>query len=137
MTLLVDTGVLLAYADSSDQDHERCLALLDSESADLLTTALVAAEAGWLVERQLGPHAEAGFYRWVVTGDLLVEQLTIQDWIRVIELTEKYADNGLGGVDSSLVAVAERLGLDTIATLDQRHFRAVRPAHVQAFTIVP
>lgn len=95
------------------------------------------AEAGWLIDRQLGPQAEADFYRWIVDGDLLVEELSTGDWERIIELTEEYADNRLGGVDSSLIAVAERLRLDTVATLDQRHFRAVRPRHVEAFSIVP
>ena len=35
------------------------------------------------------------------------------------------------------VALAERLDVDTIATLDERHFRAVRPKHRRAFRIVP
>jgi hypothetical protein len=98
---------------------------------------MVVAETGWLISRQLGALAEAEFYRPVVDGELEVEGLGRDDWVRVGELTEKYADNDLGGVDSSLVAVAERLRLDTIATLDQRHFRGVRPKHVEAFKIVP
>jgi hypothetical protein len=57
--------------------------------------------------------------------------------MRVAELTAQYGDHPLGGFDASLITVAERLGLDTIATLDQRHFRAVRPKHVDAFKIVP
>ena len=36
-----------------------------------------------------------------------------------------------------MVAVAERLGAEEIATLDRRHFSAVRPAHVPAFTVLP
>lgn len=43
----------------------------------------------------------------------------------------------LGMVDASIVAVAERLGLSTIATLNQRHFTVVRPRHVDAFTLTP
>jgi hypothetical protein len=35
------------------------------------------------------------------------------------------------------VAVAERLGLDTIATLDRRHFAVVRPSHRPALDLVP
>jgi uncharacterized protein len=38
---------------------------------------------------------------------------------------------------ASLIAIAERLGIDTIATLDRRHFTVVRPAHVEAFTLLP
>ncbi len=90
-----------------------------------------------MIERQLGARAEADFYRWVVDGDLSVDDLTTRDTGAIIELMEQYADNGLGGVDASLVAVAERLELDTIATLDQRHFRVIRPKHVDTFKIVP
>jgi uncharacterized protein len=66
-------------------------------------------------------------------------ELTVElaGWERGTELTQTYADNDLGGVDSSLVAVAERLLIETIATLDRRHFGSVRPKHVEAFTIVP
>jgi hypothetical protein len=35
------------------------------------------------------------------------------------------------------VAVAERLGLTEIATIDRRHFSVVRPRHVGAFTLLP
>ncbi len=43
----------------------------------------------------------------------------------------------LGATDASVVAIAERLGIDTIATLDRRHFTVVRPAHIEAFTLLP
>jgi uncharacterized protein len=129
--------VLVAYADVSDPDHQRCLRLLDASSEDLITTEPVVAETGWLVDRQLGPATEAAFYRSVARGELTVERLGLADWERIAELTQTYADNDLGGVDSSLVAVAERLRIETIATLDRRHFGAVRPEHLEAFAIVP
>lgn len=47
------------------------------------------------------------------------------------------ADLPLDLIDASLVAVAERLGLTTIATLDHRDFRVVRPTHCDAFELVP
>ena len=95
------------------------------------------AEAGWLIDRQLGPAAEAGFYRSIVNGDIAVEALTPADWERIAELVDTYADLGLGGVDASVVAMAERLGVTEVATLDLRHFRVVRPRHVDAFTLLP
>jgi predicted nucleic acid-binding protein len=52
-------------------------------------------------------------------------------------LVEQYGDFPLGGIDASVIALAERLEVDTIATLDERHFRAVRPKHRRAFRIVP
>ncbi|MHB8691913.1 MAG: type II toxin-antitoxin system VapC family toxin [Solirubrobacteraceae bacterium] len=137
LTLLVDTGVLLAAADRSDPDHAVSRDLLESHRGPLITTELVLAETGWLLDRQLGPTAEAALYGSVADGELVVEHLSAPDWLRVAELTAKYADQRLGGVDSGLVAVAERLGLTTIATLDHRHFGVVRPNHVEFFTLVP
>jgi predicted nucleic acid-binding protein len=40
-------------------------------------------------------------------------------------------------VDASVVAVAERLGIGTVATLDRRHFTVVRPRHVDMFELLP
>ena len=53
------------------------------------------------------------------------------------ELVETYADMPLGGVDASVVAIAERVSETMIATLDRRHFGVVRPAHATAFELVP
>ncbi|WP_443307677.1 hypothetical protein [Streptomyces sp. KR55] len=39
--------------------------------------------------------------------------------------------------DASGVAVAERLKLADVVTLDPRHFRALVPDHVPAFTLLP
>ena len=43
----------------------------------------------------------------------------------------------MGYVDASIVAIAERLNVTRIATLDQRHFRMMRPRHVDALTLPP
>lgn len=103
----------------------------------MVTTALVVAEAGWLIDRQLGPTAEADFYRSIAADELGVEALTAADWTRVAELVERYADLGLGGVDASVVAVAERLDVAAIATLDRRDFSVVRPRYRDAFELLP
>jgi predicted nucleic acid-binding protein len=50
---------------------------------------------------------------------------------------ERYRDLPLGMVDASVIALTERLGTDTVATLDHRHFEAVRPRHVQRLNLIP
>ena len=49
----------------------------------------------------------------------------------------RYADLELGTVDASIVAVAERLEIEVIATLNRRDFAVVQPSHVAAFDLVP
>ena len=129
--------MLLAAADRRDPAHDACRELLETHPGPLITTQAVLAETGWLLDRQLGAAAEAALYRSVADGEVVVENLTPADWARVAELTERYADQHLGGVDAGLIVVAERLGLSTVATLDRRHFGIVRPSHIDVLHIVP
>lgn len=39
--------------------------------------------------------------------------------------------------DVSVVAIAERLGVTQIATIDRRDFTLIRPQHVSAFILLP
>lgn len=97
--------------------------MLEDHPGPRFTTALVA--------------AEAHYYRSLAAGDLTVEAMTAPDWERIADLVATYADQRLGGVDASLVTLAERLDVTTIATLDHRDFRVVRPNHTDAFELVP
>jgi len=135
--LIVDTGPLVATADIDDADHASCRDLLEGDAGPLVTTALVIAETAYLIDRQIGPEAEATLYDSILDGSLRVEELEAGDWARVQELVTTYADLRLGGTDASLVAVAERLGGSRVATLNRRHFSVVRPRHVDAFELLP
>jgi hypothetical protein len=43
----------------------------------------------------------------------------------------------LGFVDAFVIALAERLDVKQIATVDRRHFAAVRPRHTNVLTLLP
>jgi predicted nucleic acid-binding protein len=135
--LIVDTAPLVAAADTADPMHQRCLALLQTHPGPLVTTALVIAEAGWLIRRQLGIAAEAVFYTAITHGQLTIEDLTQADWARVAELLGTYSNISLDAADASIIAIAERLNQSVIATLDERDFRIVRPAHADTFELLP
>lgn len=137
MTVIVDTGVLLAAADTDDADHERCAALLRAHKGQLRTSAPVVPECSWQIEHNLGALAEARFLRLVTSGELKVIDLTVADYARCIDLIETYADLGLGLVDASVITVAENLGVKTVATLNRRDFTVVRPRHVNALELIP
>jgi hypothetical protein len=59
------------------------------------------------------------------------------DLRRMAEMVRECADRRLGGADASLVAVCERLGVQTVATLNRRDFDNLRPKHSKALMIVP
>jgi predicted nucleic acid-binding protein len=66
-----------------------------------------------------------------------IAELRDSDIERMAGLVETYLDLPLGIVDAAVVAIAERLELTEIATLDYRHFTVIRPRHVPAFTLLP
>lgn len=98
---------------------------------------LVLAEVGYFLELRLDAGAEASFLASVARGQLILEHPTQQDLVRMAELVLKYGDLPLGTVDASVVALAERLDITRIATLDHRDFGAVRPRHVERFELLP
>lgn len=67
MTLLLDTGPLVAAIDRSDKHHARCAALLQSAEGPLLVPTTVIVEVCWLLEER--PSIEAAFLTSVATGE--------------------------------------------------------------------
>jgi predicted nucleic acid-binding protein len=120
-----------------DRDHEACLTLLESHPGPLIVPQLIVTEVAYLLETRLGAEAEVRFLGDLAAGNLNTEPVQPVDWIRIAELVAVYRDLPLGTVDASIVASAERLGVVQLATLDRRHFTVVRPAHAEAFEILP
>ena len=134
--MLVDTNILVAAADTSTPEHQVCVSVLDN-GEELVVAAPVVVETAWIIETRLGPEAEAAFVGSIAAGGLRVIDLSGDDWARCRDLIAQNADLRLGLVDASVVAVAERFGLDSIATLDRRDFTVVRSAHRETLTLIP
>jgi len=135
--IVVDTSIIVAYMNAADDHHATVAGWLDGADDDLATTPLIIAEVDHLVDARGGPTARQALHRDLAAGAYLVEW-----WpgaiTAVAKIAERYADTGLGLADASLVALAEQIGTIEIATLDERHFRALRPlAGGKAFRLLP
>jgi uncharacterized protein len=136
--IVVDTSAIIAYMNSADAHHAMVGAWLQAEDDDLATTPLIVAETDHLIARRGGgPDALRAWRADLSAGAYLVEW-----WpgaiAAAVRVAERYAEMGLGLADASLVVLAERLETVSVATLDERHFRAVRPlASGQAFRLLP
>lgn len=138
--IVCDTAPLVAAALYRDPDHRRCVDLFAGvrmANREMFLPAPIVAEVGYLLERKAGSRAEATFVRSLADGDFTPVELTAVDYNRMADLIEQYADLPLGTSDASVIAVAERLDIAEVATLDLRHFTVVRPRHVQALTLLP
>jgi predicted nucleic acid-binding protein len=138
--ILCDTGPLVAAAITKQQHHYACVDLftgLRLAHRPLLVPSTVVAETGFLLEKFGGHRAESAFLRALRDGDFEPVELQAVDFARMAELVDQYADLPLGTTDASVVALAERLGIAEIATLDRRHFSVVRPRHASALALLP
>ncbi len=138
--ILCDTAPIVAAALTGDDRHHECVELftgLHLADRRLLVPGTVAAEVGYLLNREAGARVEALFLTALADGDFTPVDLTSEDYRRVAELVTTYADLPLGTTDATVIALAERLRVTDVATLDRRHFTVVRPRHVTALTLLP
>jgi uncharacterized protein len=135
--LIVDTGPLVAYLNRNDPDHARCAELLESRPGNLLVTPYVVVETCYLVGKYVGAEAEINLVEALAIGDLVQVDIEAADLTRMAGLMRQYIGFPLGVAEASVIAVAERLKAREVATLGQRHFRAVTPAHIAALTLLP
>ena len=100
MTVIVDTGPLVAVADRDDAHHQSCTDWFDNSTDTVVVPAPVIVEVCWLLGRRVGPAAEAAFLAALAGGDPRIEELTAEDYRRASRLVERYADLDLGFVDA-------------------------------------
>ena len=137
MALVLDTGPLYATLDRNDAQYQRCRDLLQGTAEPLVIPAPVLIEVDWLVHTRLHAGVFLALLDDIIAGAYRVEEVQAQDYQRIRELCDRYSDADIGFVDAAVLAIVERLNEPKLATLDQRHFRVLRPRHVDALRLVP
>lgn len=137
MTVIADTGPLYALVDSDDAWHERVLGWWRVNREPVVVPVCVLPEVCYLLHTRISQEAETVFVRAVADGEFVIEPLEPEDIVRAEVLVRKYADLGLGFVDATVIATAERLDVTEVLTTDRRHFHAVRPRHVGTLRLSP
>ena len=137
MALILDTGPLYATLDRDDADHRSCRHLLEVTTEPLVIPAPVLVEVDYFIHTRLQPGVLVALLDDIRDGAYLVEDLQPEDYRRVRQLCDRYADADIGFVDAAVLAVVERLNEPKLATLDRRHFGLLRPRHVDALRLLP
>jgi len=136
ISALIDTGFFLSVLDADDKRHATCAAALAAEPNPLLPEAILP-ELAYMTVRELGYPVMVRFLQSLAAGELTLVSSEPQDFARAAALMSRYADARVDYVDCMIFALAERLGVTRILTLDQRHFRLFRPRHCPAFELLP
>lgn len=137
MALILDTGPLYASLDRSDADHAGCRRLIETSSESIVIPSPVLVEVDYWIHERLHVGVLLALLDDIAAGAYRIEDLDAVAYRRVRELCDTYDDADLGFVDAAVLAVLERLGETKLATLDERHFRAVRPRHAASLRLLP
>ncbi len=123
--------------DRDDANHELVDAWMRTQEDELVTTPLMIAELDHLVARKGGSAATSILHKNLERGAYLVEWWP-DAFDETIAVAKRHESMELGLSDASLVVLAAQLQTTTIATLDERHFRALKPlSGGDAFTLLP
>ena len=137
MTAILDTSFLFALTDQSDRNHQRVLAVSQNVNEPLILPGVVLPEICYLISSRLGHQIMRHFVSSIRPDAVQVESPTAEDLVRVHEILEQYADSQLDFTDAAIVAIAERLAITRVYTLDRRDFSIVRPIHCDYFELLP
>lgn len=135
-SVIADTGFVVALANRSDQRHEDVLPVY-LQYPLILLPQLVLVEVAYLIGRDAGIPTVVQFLKGLSASRFATIAAIDDDIARAASLIEQYTDSKVDFVDASVMAIAERLNIKTILTIDQRDFRMVRPSHCDSFTLLP
>lgn len=133
---LCDTGPLVAIVDDTDDDHERCVAALETlPPGGLVTTWPCLTEAMYLLGREGGWPFQRALWSYFESGLVRIHPPTDDELDRASILMARYSDIPMDLADASIVAAAETLDQQRVFTIDS-HFYAYR-RHEHTFDVVP
>jgi len=123
--VLVDSGPLIALFDADDRWHARVKSFVKDFRGELATSAANVTEAAWITSR-LAPACFDNLAAWLAKGAVTIHNLDPSDLSRIRQLAVKYRDLDPDFADLALLALAERLGVYSIVTMDTRDFSIYR-----------
>ena len=110
---------------------------LRSTRVPRLLSPFVLAEVDYVLATRVGVDAELAFLDDVANGAYVLAPFGPQDVAEARTVVHKYRDADVGLADASLVVLARRHQLHDVLTLDERHFRTLRPGPRTRFRLLP
>jgi predicted nucleic acid-binding protein len=126
--IVVDTGAMLALIDRDDKHHATITKIYEQRPERWLLPWAILPEVDYLLASQVSRRAAEAFLQDLADGQYTVEWGQDADLETAQHVCHQYRALGLGLVDAAVIAISERLRAEAIATLDLRHFGAVRIA---------
>ncbi len=135
MSIIADTSGMLVLLDADPSLHAAARAPLEHER--IIVPSSVVCEVDYIATARLGAATAQTFLDDLVSGAYDLMRIDLTDMQRALELTQQFGDAGIGFVDASIVALAERYRVPRILTLDKRHFSMFRPKGLGHLELLP
>jgi predicted nucleic acid-binding protein len=135
--ILVDTSGILAAMFPDQNWHEECAEALLRAEPPRIVSPFVLAEADFLIQKFGGVDAEAAFLEEIGRRAYELATFDEDDVEEARHMIMKYRSLRIGLADASIAVLAARYNSFDVLTLDERHFRAIRPAPRKSFRILP
>lgn len=130
--MLVDTGFLVAFGRGSDPLHESADAFLRGYQGPLVSVAPVIVETCFF----LNPQSKVRLLDWVRSGAITVTDVGVDAYPDIARIILRYANRDIDFADAALVWLADRIGVRSILTVDQKDFAVYRAAGRRRFDVV-
>jgi predicted nucleic acid-binding protein len=120
--ILIDSGILLSYYQQQEPLHQAVVTFFDQNAAQLITSPICIAEVLWLLGNPDDPRvlsAQNHLLGAVSRGGIEEINLLPEDYARIAELNQRYADLPGDFTDLTLVTISERLDVAEILSLDR------------------
>lgn len=135
--ILLDTSGILAALFADQNHHRECADALLNARPPRVISPFVLAETDHLIQKFGGVEAEMLFLAEIGRRAYELATFSEEDVDSARRIIAKYRTLGIGLADASIAVLAARYGTFDVLTLDERHFRAIRPAPRKSFRILP
>lgn len=137
MAVLLDSGFLFASLNASESEHQATIRVLENIREPIVLPVPAITEIAYPLARDINNEVAADFVASLAATELTLEIPRQEDYSRSAAILRQYSDAKLDFIDTMIVAIAERLNITRILTLDRRDFQLIRPKHCSGFEILP
>lgn len=138
--IIVDTSAILASLDEAYAEHQAIARILATADGPLVVSPMVVAESDYMLYSRLGAVAARQFAADVAAEAYELPEWTAADHAEALDVISRNSDdsNYIGIADAANVVLADRYRTTRLLTLDQRHFRRLRPLWgADHFSVLP
>jgi predicted nucleic acid-binding protein len=138
--VIVDTSAILAIFDEAYREHGQLAKIIEETTSSLVVSPLVVAEADYMLQSRLGHAAARRFADDIASEAYELAEWSAADHAAALTVMDRYGDQNdyIGVAAAANIILADTYRTTMIMTMDQRHFRALRPRWgAEYFTILP